>query len=184
MRVVAGSARGRRLVAPRGLAVRPTSDRVREATFNALSSLGAIEGSDFLDAYAGTGAMGIEALSRGATAATFVDSSRDAAAAIEENLRITGLSGRAEVICRDVADYLAEPRSFDVAVFDPPYEFDGWGGVLEVVEAAVVVVESDRHIAMGERWRVVREKRYAGTVVAIAVRVETINGPAGPERME
>lgn len=152
--------------------MRPTSDRVREATFNALTSLGALEHSKVLDACAGTGAMGIEALSRGASAATFVDKSQEALAAIEENLRNTGLSEKAEVICGDVLDYLAEPIQFDLAVFDPPYQFDGWAEVLEVVDSGVVVVESDRHIALGERWRVVREKRYAGTVVAIAVRVE------------
>ncbi|KAA0234718.1 MAG: 16S rRNA (guanine(966)-N(2))-methyltransferase RsmD [Actinobacteria bacterium] len=170
MRVVAGSARGRRLVAPRGPAVRPTSDRVREATFNALTSLGAVEGAVVLDAFAGTGALGIEALSRGASSATFVDSSRHAVAAIADNLRITGLSDRADVICRDVLEYLVEPSRFDLALLDPPYEFDGWADVLELVDSAVVVVESDRHVTTGERWRVVREKRYAGTVVAIAVR--------------
>ena len=94
MRVVAGLAGGRRLQAPAGRKVRPTSERVREALFNALGSMDAIAGATVLDLFAGTGALGIEALSRGATTATFVDADPRAIAAIKANLQATG-HGRA-----------------------------------------------------------------------------------------
>jgi 16S rRNA (guanine966-N2)-methyltransferase len=90
MRVIAGTARGRRLVAPTGSSTRPTSDRVREATFNALGSLGVVVDATVLDLFAGSGAMGIEALSRGAAHATFVDQDRAARAAIEATWRPAG----------------------------------------------------------------------------------------------
>ena len=93
--MVAGTAGGLRLVAPTGQSTRPTSDRVREATFNALHSLGAIEGADVLDLFAGSGAMGIEALSRGAAHATFVDHDERARAAVHANLDVTHLADRA-----------------------------------------------------------------------------------------
>src|SRR4051812_5284478 len=106
MRVVAGSARGIRLVAPSGTSTRPTSDRVREATFNALGSLGAVEDARVLDLFAGTGAMAIEALSRGAAHATFVDRDAAAVAAIHTNLETTHLVPLATVVRTDVMRYL------------------------------------------------------------------------------
>src|SRR5262245_65746565 len=97
MRVVAGSARGIRLDGPPGRSTRPTSDRVREATFNALGSLGLVEGSVVLDLFAGSGAMGIEALSRGARRATFVDNDPSALESIRTNLEVTKLAPAATV---------------------------------------------------------------------------------------
>ena len=91
MRVVAGSARGRRLQTPPGLDVRPTTDRVREATFNALGSMGVVDGARVLDLFAGSGALGIEALSRGAEHVTFVDTSPRALEAVRANLAGCGL---------------------------------------------------------------------------------------------
>src|SRR5688572_13135087 len=123
MRVIAGDARGTRLVrAPAG--VRPVSDRVREGLF---SSLGArLEGARVLDLYAGTGAVGIEALSRGAAHATFVDRAPAAIAAVRDNLRRTGLDGRAAVLRSDVRRFLerlpADPPGFDLVFVDPPYD--------------------------------------------------------------
>ncbi len=107
MRIVAGTARGRRLVTPAGDEVRPTTDRVRESVFNALGSMGAVVGASVLDLFAGSGALGIEALSRGASSATFVDSSSAATRAITENLRATGLDGIAKVVRSDAWSYLA-----------------------------------------------------------------------------
>ena len=169
MRVVAGSARGRKLQAVPGRDVRPTSDRVREAVFNALGSLGAVEGARVLDLFAGTGALGIEALSRGAGSATFVE--RDAAAVdvIRANLADLGMS--ADVVRADAERWLETARAeFDLALLDPPYAFEGWDGLLERVPASLVVIESDRSIAVGEGWDVLREKRYGDTVVTIARR--------------
>ncbi len=168
MRVVAGRARGRRLVSPRGRTVRPTSDRVREATFNALSSLDALEGASVLDLFAGSGALGIEALSRGAAAATFVDHDPTALVAVRANLATTGLAAAGTVVRSDASRFVASgPGRFDLALLDPPYDFDGssWSGLLDLVDAGLAVLESDREIDPGERWEPVRVKRYGATVV-------------------
>jgi 16S rRNA (guanine966-N2)-methyltransferase len=174
MRVVAGTARGRKLEAPPGRDVRPTGDRVREAVFNALGSLGAVDGARVLDLFAGTGALGIEALSRGAVSATFVERDRAAVATVRANLAALGLDG--EVVQADALQWLErdppsfDPAAFDLALLDPPYAFDGWDDLLARIPAHLVVIESDRSIAPGEAWDVLREKRYGDTVVTIARR--------------
>jgi 16S rRNA (guanine966-N2)-methyltransferase len=168
MRVVSGTAGGLRLVAPPGRETRPTSDRVREATFNALGSLGAIEGVRVLDLFAGSGAMGIEALSRGARHATFVERDRTAIAAIRTNLASTGLDAMASVVAADAMAFIvAQPEPFDVAVLDPPYGYDGWVDLMAGLPAELAVVESDRAVDPGEGWALVRSRRYGTTVVAI-----------------
>jgi 16S rRNA (guanine966-N2)-methyltransferase len=171
VRVVAGVARGRRLVAPPGTDVRPTTDRVREAIFNALTSLRAVRGATVVDLFAGSGALGIEALSRGAAAVTFVE--RDAAAlrAIRTNLEGTGLAGPAATVVRaDAVRWLDGAAPFDLALLDPPYAFDGWPDLLARLPAGVAVVESDREVDLGDGWRTTRSKRYGTTVVTIAHR--------------
>src|SRR5712692_9972737 len=111
MRIIAGTHRGHRLVTPKGLDTRPTSDRVREAAFNLI---GPVDGASVLDLYAGSGAMGLEALSRGAESAVFVESDREACAVIKRNLGKLRLGG-AEVVCRDALRFLAtERRRFDL----------------------------------------------------------------------
>jgi len=171
VRVVAGSARGRRLEAPEGTTTRPTGDRVREAVFNALHSLGAVEDAAVLDLFAGSGALGIEALSRGAAAATFVDTDRRSIAAIEANLAATDLADRATVVRSDadsvLARAVADGQRWDLALLDPPYAFDAWTGLLDGFPADLVVVESDRHIEAPPGWGVVRERRYGSTLVAV-----------------
>ena len=129
MRVVAGTAKGRRLQAPKGANTRPTSDRVREAIFNALGSLDAVEGATVADLFAGSGAIGIEALSRGAVAATFVDVDHRAYDAIKANLATTGFEGT--LVLRDVESWVRSAPSFDVVFADPPYLFDGWPHLFE-----------------------------------------------------
>lgn len=171
MRVVAGVARGRRLQAPVGQSTRPTSDRVREATFNALGSLGAVDDAEVVDLFAGSGALGIEALSRGAASATFVDDDPKAVAAVRANLAATGLDGT--VVRDDVGRWLARnPRRFDLALLDPPYALgdDAWAAILGALDAEVAVLESDREVPLPEPWTVLRSKRYGGTVVVIAGR--------------
>jgi 16S rRNA (guanine966-N2)-methyltransferase len=157
-------------VAPAGSDTRPTSDRVREAVFNILYSLlGGLEGASVVDLFAGSGAMGIEALSRGADSAVFVESSREAVEAVRENLRAADVEDRADVVVGDVRRFLASSdRSFDVAIVDPPYSFDGWDDLLADLSADVVVIESDRAVAVPEGWETHRVKRYGGTVVTIA----------------
>ena len=173
MRVVAGTARGRRLAVPAGGATRPTSARVREAVFNSLHSLGAVEESSVLDLYAGTGALGIEALSRGAAEAVFVERDRDAAACLRSNLAAMGMVGRAAVIASDVGAALAgsslADRVFDLAVIDPPYSFDRWAELLDRVTARIAVAQSDRRIGTGRGWEVLRCRRYGSAVVTFAV---------------
>lgn len=169
MRIVAGTARGRRLVTPSGDEVRPTTDRVREAVFNALGSMGAVVGASVLDLFAGSGALGIEALSRGAASATFVDSSSAATRAVTENLRATGLDGAARVLRSDAWSYLAgDDAVVDLALLDPPYRFDRWDELLATVPARLVVIESDRAVEVGPGAEVQRQRRYGGTVVTIA----------------
>ena len=165
MRVVAGRAKGRRLQAPKGANTRPTSDRVREAIFNALGSLDAVEGATVADLFAGSGAIGIEALSRGAVAATFVDVDHRASDAIKANLATTGFEGT--LVLRDVESWVRSAPSFDVVFADPPYLFDGWPHLFEHVRAGLVVAESDRAIDPGPGWEVVRSKRYGSTVVTV-----------------
>lgn len=192
---MAGDARGRRLIAPAGDGTRPTLDRVREAMFNALASLGAIEGVEVLDLFAGSGALGIEALSRGAALATFVDRDRAARRAIETNLASTGLADRATVVSMRAEDFLVrsgptgsgeQGRSFSLVLLDPPYGSDdeAWRALLEALSSrsdiAHVVIESDREIAVDDRWDVVREKWYGGTLLVI-LRPSTPSRPA-PDR--
>lgn len=124
MRIIGGSRRGARIFAPKGTATRPTSDRVREAAFNLI---GPVEGAAVLDLFAGSGAMGLEALSRGAASAVFVESDLDACRAIERNLAKLDLTG-ATVLCRDALQVLAaERRTYDLVLCDPPYGFADHG---------------------------------------------------------
>ena len=172
MRVVAGTAKGRPLVTPPGTDTRPTSDRVREAIFSSLGSLDVIAGARVLDLFAGSGALGIEALSRGAASAVFVDNSAKAIECVRANLEKTGFDGPAvsQVIRADAHRYDDGP--FDLALLDPPYvtSDDQWSALLQHLDASVVVVESDRAIDPGDRWVVLRSKRYGSTVVQIARR--------------
>jgi 16S rRNA (guanine966-N2)-methyltransferase len=126
MRVIGGTAGGRRLATPRGMATRPTADRVKEALFNILNgAIEQIETCTVLDVFAGTGNLGIEALSRGVRHAVFIDSSRDAARLIARNLQTTGFTNRAQVVARDYRAAFtllaAAGRTFRLVFLDPPY---------------------------------------------------------------
>jgi 16S rRNA (guanine(966)-N(2))-methyltransferase RsmD len=119
MRIISGSRKGARIAAPKGLATRPTGDRVREAAFNLI---GPVVGARVLDLFAGSGAMGLEALSRGAESVTFVEADRAACRTISENLEKLKLTG-ARVVCGDAVRSLRqESRSYDLVLVDPPYE--------------------------------------------------------------
>jgi 16S rRNA (guanine966-N2)-methyltransferase len=125
VRIVAGSRRGHRIVAPKGPATRPTSDRVRESAF---ALIGPVDGASVLDLFAGSGAMGLEALSRGAARCVFVESSREACRSIEVNLEKLRLD--AVVLCRDVLRALGDERgTYDLVLCDPPY---GYGRAAEI----------------------------------------------------
>ena len=117
MRVITGTCRGRRLLEPTGRDVRPTTDQVKEAMFNIVQFH--VEGARVLDLFAGTGKLGIEALSRGAESCTFVDSSRDSIRLVEENLRRCNLTAR--VLQCDSLSFLRTGEKFDLVFLDPPY---------------------------------------------------------------
>ncbi|MCW2776699.1 MAG: methyltransferase [Frankiales bacterium] len=176
-RIIAGSERGRRLKVPDGDVTRPTSDRAREGMFSSLLSLMDLDGARVLDLYAGSGALGLEALSRGAGSATLVEADPKVVRVCEANAAAVGLPG-AHVVHSPVEQYLAhgaEPR-YDLAVLDPPYELD----VAPVLEAlvpwlapdAVVVVERRRR-GLAVVWpgglEGVRERKYGEAMLWYAV---------------
>ncbi len=173
MRVVSGRFGGRRLVAPRGRATRPTSDRVREALF---SVLGSVEGARVLDLFAGSGALALEALSRGAFSAVFVDSAAAAVAAIRSNLSALGMEG--EVHRSPALRYLErarlDARQYDLIFLDPPYRHASTLGrqltdVLGPVLApdARIVAESDRRTPLELGLPLLDERRYGDTLIRI-----------------
>lgn len=136
MRVIAGRFKGRRLKAPSWDGLRPTSDKLRETLFNILAPR--VDGARVLDGFAGTGAVGIEALSRGAAHVTFVERDRRAAALVAANLELCGQQQGYTIVCGDVAEVLRrllDSTSFDVILLDPPYDFDS-SAVTTTLEAA------------------------------------------------
>ena len=180
MRVIAGSARGTRLGrVPAG--VRPVSDRVREGVFSSLG--GRLEGARVLDLYAGTGALGIEALSRGAEAAVFVDASPAAVTAVRDNLARTALEDRSTVHRSDVRRFLertpADTKQFDLVFLDPPYESGGseLDPVLELLDVKPLLREGFTVVlSRGSRsskdviplhWAVARRLSYGDSVVML-----------------
>ncbi len=174
MRVIAGEARGRRLRAPKAESVRPTSDRVREAIFDILASRGAVEDATVLDLFAGSGALGIEALSRGAASVVFVDHDREAIETIRANLATTGLdvrgptASRVEVVQAEALAFCArQRRRFDLALCDPPYAFADWEALLGVLPARLAVLESSRPVPADGGFEVTRTYRYGTTLVSV-----------------
>ena len=202
MRVVGGEARGRRFDAPPGTSTRPTSDRVREAIFGVLGSLSAefgagVEEATVADLFAGSGAFGIEALSRGAARVTFVDTDRQAVATIDTNLVHLGwsvpptrsggtASGPAEspppasgprttIVRGDALRWLGSAGPIDVVFCDPPYAFEQWPELCALLApvAGVAVMETGAPLDLGAAWEVLREKQYGGTVVVVARHVRS-----------
>jgi 16S rRNA (guanine966-N2)-methyltransferase len=174
VRVIAGEWGGRRLQAPRTVATRPTSDRVREALFSVLGAR--VQGARVLDLFAGSGALGLEALSRGAAAATFVDCAPAAIRAVKANLDALGAD--AEVRRADAQRFLgaasAAARQYDLVFLDPPYRLAGrLGSELTVAlpavlaPGAVVVSESDRRAPLDLRLPLHEERRYGDTLIRI-----------------
>jgi 16S rRNA (guanine966-N2)-methyltransferase len=167
MRVVAGELRGRKISAPEGTTTRPTTDMAREAIFNALTSLDVIVEANVLDLFAGSGALGIEALSRGAKHCTFIERDRDALASLQDNIKKLGLTDRTTVIR---ADALLAATKVSVMA-DPPYEFKNWQGLLSNITAPLVVAESNREITGLNGWESMRSKRYGRTHVTYLRRI-------------
>jgi len=173
MRVIGGRSRGRRLAAKLPTSVRPTSDRVRESIFDILGSSGGVEGLQVVDLFCGSGALGVEALSRGAASATFVDLSADALDAVRTNLDAVGLGEEPVTLVRaSLPGWLMSgtARDFDLALCDPPYDFSDWPALLEPLRAEIVVMESGAPVVLPEGWVVTKERRYGGTLVTVAHR--------------
>lgn len=173
MRIVRGSHGGRVLRAPHGAATRPTSEKVREAIFNILPD---VEGMQVLDLFAGSGALGIEALSRGAAHATFVDQGRPALGAIRGNLRDLGLEERATVLAGDAVVLAARhvpASSWQLVFVDPPYRSDlavrAVQSLAHLAPDAVIVIEHDRRNAPPENLGSLLRtdlRRYGDTLVS------------------
>ena len=168
MRVVSGELRGRRIESPVGDATRPTTDKVREAVFNALGSAGILDGATVLDLFAGTGAMGIEALSRGAQRCVFVERDRNALVTLHRNIESLGLAERSEIVQGDALG--AASRDADVLIADPPYGFAGWSDLISRARAPFLVLEADSPVPAPEGWETVRERRYGRTHVTFLAR--------------
>ncbi len=174
MRIIGGTARGHRLDAPKGLRVRPTLDRVRESLFNILAPR--IPGARFLDLYAGSGANGIEALSRGAAEATFVDKDEASLRAIRANLQATRLGPKARVVKLSLPaglDRIAGDPPYDIVFADPPYEAADHKGLLHNLRSAnllaphgVIIIEHALRVEPPEEaagFRCSRRNRYGDT---------------------
>lgn len=174
MRVITGSSRGRRLVTPNGDAVRPTTDNVKESVFSIIQF--SIEGRQFLDAFAGSGQMGIEALSRDAKHCVFVDNNPAAVAVIKENISDCKLIAESRVLNMDSLDYLKVAKGqFDIVLLDPPYN----KGIIEKVlggldahlsDRAIVVCEHEKELELAEEYgRLKKHKRYKYGKIAVTI---------------
>jgi 16S rRNA (guanine966-N2)-methyltransferase len=179
MRIISGVSKGRRLATPKSQVIRPTSDRVKESIFNILG--GEVEGKAVLDLFAGTGNLGIEALSRGAKRVLFVEKGRQALKLIQRNLSLIGMRERSEILPKDVSRAIGvlklRGESFDLILMDPPYE----KGLIQKTlwklhshriyqEDSILVIEHDRREPLPERvegWTLIRQRGIGDTVISI-----------------
>ena len=170
MRVISGEFGGHRLVTPEGDTTRPTTDKVRQAVFNSLASMGVLEGAVVADLFAGSGALGIEAVSRGAEKCVFVERDRAALIALRENIATLGIEDRCTVHGTDVLAWVPAMRNVDVAFIDPPYAFEAWPALLKLVDVGLVVAEADDPVDAPEGWSQLRARRYGRTWVTLLER--------------
>ncbi len=176
MRVIAGTARGRKIQAPPGSGTRPITDRAKESIFNMLVSQGAVVDAVVVDLFAGSGSFGIECLSRGAERVVFVEAARPAAATIKANLEHLGFADRATVEVGDVTSRIARLPTADLAFCDPPYALDPWGEILAELDASLLVGHAAHDIELTPRWSELRRRTYGRSRIVIAEQVE---GSAG-----
>lgn len=174
MRITGGTGRGRRLKVPAGPRVRPTSDKVKQALFNIIG--GRIEGSTFLDLFAGAGGIGIEALSRGADQVAFVDDSNESLKIIRSNVKQAGFAGRAQIVFARAESFLRKPTGpYDIIFLDPPYAMQ-LESLLELIANSGIVKPGGDVIAEHFKKQpspsragtltLYREARYGDTVLA------------------
>jgi 16S rRNA (guanine(966)-N(2))-methyltransferase RsmD len=178
MRIIGGISKGRRLVTPKDQSIRPTSDRVKESIFNILGD--EVEGKVVLDLFAGTGNLGIEALSRGAKKALFVEKGREPLRLIQKNLAQCKLEGQSEILAKDVNRAIGilkqREESFDLILMDPPYE-KGWvRKTLMKLNShpifhgdSILVIEHDRREPLPSTvngWNLIRQQRVGDTIIS------------------
>ncbi|MBR5095395.1 MAG: 16S rRNA (guanine(966)-N(2))-methyltransferase RsmD [Oscillospiraceae bacterium] len=176
MRVITGTARGRKLKVPDNYDIRPTTDNVKEAVFNIIQF--DVEGRRVLDLFAGTGQLGIEALSRGAASCTFVDESREAVRIVKDNLRVCGLQGT--VLQQDALSVLRGGEKFDLIFVDPPYDAGLYAPVLETIvqvdklsDGGIIICEARRETPLPEvaaPYRKGKEYRYGSVKICVYTR--------------
>ena len=178
MRIISGASRGRRLARPQGQAIRPTSDRVKESLFNILG--GEVKDKVVLDLFAGTGNLGIEALSRGATRVVFVENEGQALGIIQRNLQQCAMTPRSEILPMDVSraiEILNRKRErFDIIMMDPPYRQGFLQATLEHLEAypihhedSLVIIEHDRRECFSDSlngWKLLRDRKFGDTLIS------------------
>ncbi len=178
MRIIGGESKGKRLDTPKGQALRPTSDRVKESIFNILGEV--VKGKVILDLFAGTGNLGIEALSRGAKRALFVERAREATRLIKSNLSQCGMAGMSEIIPKDVIRAIGilhqRGETFDLILMDPPYE----KGLIEKTlwklqshriyhDESILVIEHDRREPLPKNpdgWNLIRQRKIGDTLIS------------------
>ena len=189
MRIITGTSKGRRLVTPKGASIRPTSDRIKESIFNILG--GKIEGKLVLDLYAGTGNLGIEAISRGAREVIFIEKSREALKIIERNLLACQMKDRSEILLKDVIQAIGHLKGkgecFDLVFVDPPYEKGLIRRTLEKLVAAriyhedsILVIQHDRREPLPDTsgsWNLIRQRRIGDTLISFLTPVIPTNAP-------
>ena len=178
MRIISGTSRGRRLVAQRGRAIRPTSDRIKESIFNILGN--EVQGKLIVDLFAGTGSLGIEALSRGAKKVLFVEIEKQALRIIQKNLSACGMQRHAEVVPRDVNRAIGmlhgRGESFDLILMDPPYRQGLIQATVEILESrpihhedSILVIQHDRRERLPDltgAWDLIRQRRIGDTLIS------------------
>lgn len=168
MRIIAGTARGRKILAPAGQGTRPITDRAKEGIFNMLVSLGGVDDAVVIDLFAGSGSFGLECLSRGARRVTFVESDRHARQTLEANLATLGFADRATVLPTPVERAVHTLGHADIAFCDPPYRLDVWAALLDHVDADLLVGHAERPVELTERWVEERRRVYGRAKIVIA----------------
>jgi len=178
MRVITGEARGRKLRTPANDDVRPTTDSVKEAVFNILRD--DVEGRRVLDLFAGTGQMGIEAISRSARETVFVDNSRSSLQLVRDNIKLCGFEDRAIVVASDALNYLHHCGKFDLIFVDPPYDANLYNSVLETInkidilnEGGIISVEAKKEEPLpflSSPYRMLKEYRYGKIKICTYIR--------------
>ncbi len=176
MRVIAGTARGRKIKAPDGRGTRPITDRAKEGIFNMLLPIIQLDDVRVLDLFAGSGSFGLECLSRGAGHVTFVERDRHAADVIRGNLETFGFADRASILNSTVESAVRTAGPVDLVFCDPPYGDNVWAELLPLISAEVLVGHAEFEIDLTPEWDELRRRDYGRSRIVIAERAAPVNG--------